>query len=285
MLPQRRSVLYRNSELNTFLRSRSVSRRDTVFGFLAVMSVIGWAYIGLASDAVQINEVKAQGLTQLDELDVTHEVFTLLDGQSQWTLLSKRHAGNIDKAWLEKALQERIFAASVKIDRITPKTIHLTIQERSKRLILHSRQWYYWLDLQGVVTAELTDAEKRDAQARLLGQKKAELADAPIIKQNTAEPLAEGYVFGNDQMIKEWIQWNDRLRLAGLEFRELEPPQTSSTKLAVLSAYGEEVFFDITSPLETQVKTYTTFKKTDEGKAKTYEYVDARVPGRVYTRE
>lgn len=283
--PRRRSVLYRNSELNDFLRSRSFSRRDTVFGLFGAIAIIGWIYVVMMSDAFQINEVNAHGLQTLDQLDVTKEVFRALDERQGWHPWPARHAWFLDAKALENTLKERLFAANVTVKKGYGQTIEVTIEERAKRIVFHSRQQYMWVDLHGVVTAELDEAEKKDAQARLLGQKAAAPGDAPIIKRNLDDAISQGFTAGDAREVKEWIELHDRLRRAGMDMREFTPPGVSSTQLEVLAQNGEEVIMDITSPLDMQVKTYQAFKKTKEGNKKIYDYVDVRVPGRVYVKE
>lgn len=283
--PRRRSILYRNSELNDFLRSRSFSRRDTVFGLFGAIAIIGWIYVVMMSDAFQVNEVKANGLQALDQLDVTKEVFHALDARTGWRPWPARHSWFINQAELENTLKERLFAANVTLKKGYGQSIEVTIEERAKRIIFHSRQQYAWVDLHGVVTSELEDAEKKDAQARLLGQKTAAAGDAPIIKRNLDEGISQGFTAGDAREVKEWIELHDSLRRSGMNMREFTPPNVSSTQLSVLAQNGEEVIMDITASLEMQVKTYQAFKKTKEGAKKTYDYVDVRVPGRVYVKE
>lgn len=281
----RRSVRYRNSELNDFLRSRSFSRRDTVFGLFGIIAVIGWSYVILMSDALQINEVRATGLQALDETDVTKEVFRILDDRQQWRPWPKRHSWFLDEKALETVLRERLFAANVTVKKHFGQSIDITVEERAKRIIFHSRQQYAWVDLHGIVTSELNDTEKKDAQARLLGHRKANANDAPIVKRNLDEGISQGFTTGDIREVKEWIELHDSLRKAGMEFREFTPPTVSSTQLEVLAQNGEEVIMDITASIDMQVKTYQSFKKTDEGEKKLYDYIDVRVPGRVYVKE
>ncbi len=283
--PRRRSVLYRNSELNDFLRSRSFSRRDTVFGLFGVIAIIGWIHVVLMSDAFQINEVKANGLQALDELDVTKEVFRILDTREGWRPWPKRHSWFLDQSKLEETLKERLFAANVTVKKGYGQSIEITVEERAKRIVFHSRQQYAWVDLHGVVTSELDDAERKDAQARLLGQRAATAGDAPIIKRNLEENVSQGFTAGDSREVKEWIELHDNLKRAGMLFREFTPPSVSSTQLDVLAQNGEEVRMDITASIEMQVKTYQAFKKTKEGAKKIYDYIDVRVPGRVYVKE
>lgn len=285
MLGRRRSLLYRSSELNTYLRSRTFTKRDSVFGILAIIAILGWCYVVFMSSWLHISEVYAENLHQIDAVELKREVFAILDSDPRWRPWPKRHRWFIDKERLQIQLKERLFAQRVEVVNTSSAQLQLTIQERSKRIILHSRQWYGWVDLQGVVTTELTDNERRDAQSILLGQRAWNKGDAPIIKKNLDEAPNEGFVITTESEMKDWLYWHDQLISHGLSLRELVPPTASSTRLVALSGFDEEVIFDITTPLDLQVKTYNEFKKTTEGARKRYEYVDVRVPGRAYVKE
>ena len=237
------------------------------------------------SDAFQINNVQATGLQALDEMDVIKEVFRALDARPQWRPWPKRHSWFLDEKALEEDLKEHLFAANVTVKKGYGKTISITLEERAKRIIFHSRQQYAWVDLHGIVTSELNETERKDAQARLLGHRKANANDAPIIKRNLDEGISQGFTTGDVREVKEWIELHDLLRKSGMDVREFTPPTVSSTQLEVLAQNGERIIMDITASIEMQSKTYQAFKKTSEGTKKIYEYIDVRVPGRVYVKE
>lgn len=275
-----RAARYSSGDWNRAARAERWNKRTAVFGMLAITAIVGWAYVLLMSPLFMVNDIQISGIKTMDPLEVTKETFQVLDSRGGGPDWLKRHIWFINREDLQNQLKDRIFAANVTVDKSWPNVLRLTIEERSKRMIFHSKQQYFWVDLQGVTTAELTADEKHDAQARLLGQHAAQSGDAPIIKHNFDDPIAIGYGVTDMRGAREWLDLADQLTKNGMPYREVEPPDASSTRFNVLSNDGYDVVMDITTPIDLQVQTYLAFKsaKTD---LKGVDYVDVRVPGRV----
>lgn len=265
-------------------QGRASSTRP-VYVLLGIAASIGWAYVLLASDAFLINQVDAKGLRALDPIDVSREVFSVLDGREGWRPWPARHTWFIDQAALSEALKTRLFAANVVVDKSSTHILRLKIEERSNRLIFHSRQQYFWVDLQGTASAELSLEERRQAQARILGSRESFSDEPPLIHADLSEPIAEGYRVVDSSQVKLWITLTDDMTKAGLAYREFEPPMDASTSLAIIkSAEGYPIYTDIADPIEPQLKSYLSFKKNQPANVKVTEYVDVRIPGRIYVK-
>ena len=55
--------------------------------------------------------------------------------------------------------------------------------------------------------------------------------------------------------------------------------------MKVLGPQGQEVLMDVMIPLDLQVRTYLAFIQAKPKGLKNAEYIDVRVPGRVYLKE
>jgi len=273
------------SDINHALRRQRFSKRNAVFLLLGAVALLGWPYLLLTNEVFSINMVEARGLKALDPIEVNREVFKVLDSREGWRPWPARHAWFVNKEELEQQLKERLFVANVIVDKNYNNILRLIIEERSKKVIYHSRQQYYWVDIQGVATQALSDEEKKMAQARLLGQKLSTPDDAPIIKTNLDFEIQPGMILADSRRAKEWIKLSEDLRSYKLLYREIEPPTTSSTLFKVLSHEGFDVLMDITAPIELQVKTYQGFIKAKPKDLKPLDYIDVRVPGRIYLKE
>jgi hypothetical protein len=272
-------------DINRALRQQRFSKRNAVFLILGAVALFGWPYVLFMSDAFTVNAVEVRGLKTLDPVDVTREVFHVLDARGEWRPWPSRHAWFIDQEALKMQLKDRLFISDVVVDKSYNNILRLSIEERSKKVIYHSHQQYFWVDIQGVATAELSDDERKSAQARLLGQRTPNSDDAPIIKNDLDETINQGFVLADSRRAKEWIKLAEDLKSYKLLYREIEPPTASSTLFTVLSQEGYDVLMDITAPLDLQVKTYQAFMKSKPKDLKPLDYVDVRVPGRVYLKE
>ncbi len=257
----------------------------SVYVLLGIAACVGWAYVLLASDAFLINRVDAEGLHAMDPVEVSREVFAVLDERKGWRPWSTRHSWFIDRVDLGEVLKTRLFAADVIVDKSPTHILRLKIEERSNRLIFHSRQQYFWVDLQGTATAELSVDERRQAQARILGSREAFYDEPPLVHADLQEPIAEGYRVVDSSQVKFWITLTDDMTKAGLAYREFEPPMDASTSLAIIkSTEGYPIYTDIADPIEPQLKSYLSFKKNQPANIKVTEYVDVRIPGRIYVK-
>jgi len=274
-----------HGDLTRAFRERRASKRQTVFVILGIFAVVGWLYIFFISDFFIVNSVQVEGIKNLDPVDVNREVLAILDSREGWRPWPKRHLLFINTEELKTKLNDRLFVANVTVDKKLRNVLRLKIEERAKRFVLHSKQQYAWIDLQGVVTDELTLDEKKNVQARLLGQRVADPDEPPVIKRNLDEMVSSGYsVFSNTES-KESISVSEQLMGLGLAYREIEPPGASSTLMKVLSPQGQEVLMDVTVPLDLQVQTYLAFIQAKPKGLENAEYIDVRVPGRVYLKE
>ena len=274
-----------HGDLTRAFRERRASKRQTVFVILGIFAVIGWLYVFFISDFFIVHSVQVEGIKNLDPVDVNREVLAILDSREGWRPWPKRHLLFINTEELKTKLNDRLFVANVTVDKKLRNVLRLKIEERAKRFVLHSKQQYAWIDLQGVVTDELTLDEKKNIQARLLGQRVADSDEPPVIKRNLNEMVSSGYsVFSNTES-KKFISVSEQLMGLGLAYREIEPPGASSTLMKVLGPQGQEVLMDVMIPLDLQVRTYLAFIQAKPKGLKNAEYIDVRVPGRVYLKE
>lgn len=272
-------------DLHHAFRARRVSKRNAVFTLLGCTAVLGWLYVIFMSQLFIVNEVQAEGLKTLDQLDVTREVLAALDERGEWRPWPKRHALFLDEESLKEKLKTRLFVANVTVDKSHFNILRLKIEERAKRFVLHSRQQYFWIDLQGVATDELSLDEKKHVQARLLGNRSISPDEPPVVKRNLEDVISSGYTVFTADESKQWIQVSDQIVRAGLLYREIEPPGSSSTLLNVLGPEGYDIHMDLTSPIGVQVRTYQAFIKAKPSDIDKVQYIDVRVPGRVYLKE
>jgi len=190
-----------------------------------------------------------------------------------------------DELELENLLKDRLFVSNVTVDKKGHNILRLKVEERVKNFILHSKQQYVWVDHQGVVTQQLSTDEKSHVQALLLGQRSPDNSEPPIIKRNLDDEASSGFQVFSGNEAKKWISLVEQLRALNVSYREFEPPGVSSTIMKVLSKEGYELLMDITVPLDIQLETYNAFLKAKPKDVDQVEYIDVRVPGRVYLKE
>ena len=282
---RKRWIPWSSGDLTKAFQARRASKRRTTFLILSVCAIVGWSYVLFFSDLFIVSETQVEGVENLDPIDVHREVLASLDergGRRPWP---KRHIFFLDERELQNKLKDRLFVSSVTVDKSGRNILRLKIEERLKKFVLHSRQQYAWVDYQGVVTKELSMEEKKHVQALLLGHRSSKSSEPPVIKRNLDELVSSGYQAFSSNEAKEWISMAERLRDLNVSYREFEPPGTSSTIMKVLTEEGYDVLIDVTVPLDIQIATYNAFIKAEPVEAGQVEYIDVRVPRRVYLKE
>ncbi|MSR85397.1 hypothetical protein EXS71_03115 [Candidatus Uhrbacteria bacterium] len=260
------------------------NRRGRIFDFLALIAVVGWLYIFFISDLFLINTIQVVGAGKIDTADVSREVLSVLDHRASWRPWPGRHAWFIDREALAQQLQTALFLEEALVDKSYTHILRLSIKERSQKLIFYSHQQYVWADTHGAVMDDLTPSERKDAQARILGSRPALVDDPPLVHHDLDERMIHGYRVADDLQVKQWVESTSQAMKAGFLYRELNPPGASSTKAIFITAQGDKVFVDLAAPLEPQFKGYLTFKKYQPKDLKVTEYVDVRIPGKVFVK-
>ena len=284
MATTQRAMSAATGDINRRLRVEKNHKRQAVFFILAVCAVVGWIYVVFVSNAFAVNDIEVSGTKALDAMDIKREVFNVLDEKQGNWLIPSRHAWFINRDQLKKELISRLFVNSVTVDNSYTNVLRLSIEERSKRFVFHSHKQYFWVDLHGVATDALTPEEAHDIQTRLIGTRPVRSDEPPVIKRDLDDTINAGYVIADMPQAKEWIKLADQVKASNLAYREIEPPTVSSTLMKVLSPEGYNVLMDITTPIDLQVRTYQAFIQNKPKDVGNPQYVDVRVPGRVYLK-
>ncbi|MDO8584282.1 MAG: hypothetical protein Q7R83_03840 [bacterium] len=260
------------------------ARTRAVFRLLGLVAILGWLYVIFISDLFCIKDIRASGLKTLDPMEVKREVLATLDERGYWRPWPARHGWFIDRERLAETMNERFFADNVAVDKSYGHILRLMVEERSNRIIFHSHQQYLWVDLHGAAINELDEDSKKTVQAILLGQRQMTANDTPIIHQDLDEQVASGYSVATTEHLRSWITIASALTKNGLWFRELEPHASSTASLRVITSDGLPLIMDPSADLLPQIQAYQAFKKSKPKDINAAEYIDVRIPGRIYVK-
>ncbi|MDP3793236.1 MAG: hypothetical protein Q8R07_00610 [Candidatus Uhrbacteria bacterium] len=268
-------------------RDHSQPRSGTrgVFYFLGAIVFIGWLYIFFMSDLFVINSVEVQGARSLDAIDVSREVLQILDERPVRRPWPARHAWFVDKPHLIRELSQRLFVTNASVDKTYLNVLRLKMEEQTRKFIFHSHQQYVWVDLQGTVLHELMPDERQRAQARILGSKLPTPDDPPMFHRDLDDRVVIGQSVADASTVKAWLQIASETILEGMKYREFDLPKTSTSSRAILkSAEGESVVIDVMEPIGPQIRAYLVFKESQPKNIKAIQYIDVRIPGKVYVK-
>ncbi len=252
---------------------------------LAFVALMGWVDLLFVSDWLSVRDVQVKGLKQLESAEIAKATFVILEERGVWRPWPARHGWFIDKERVARELQKRFFAEKVTVDKINNNVLRLKIEERAKRIIIRSQHQYLWMDINGFVTSELNFEERQNIQSRLLGQRSLSIDDIPIVHLNDAQELHVSEIAASENDVRKWIQSASQITKEGFLYREMVPPDhPSGTTATFVSQEGYKVYLDLAEPLQAQVRSYLAFLRSRRTNAKISEYVDARIPGKVYVK-
>jgi hypothetical protein len=260
--------------------------RSLAFLILGICAVLGWAYVFLQSDLFCLRAIETNPLKEVRGFDVSKKVFDILDIEIGWRPWQSRHTWFIPRKTLEEKLKEELFAESVSVEGVSKNILRLFIQERSHRLVGYNEEHFIWINLQGEKDADLMRDERREILARIQGQKKPTAYDPPILRMESLEESgASSTMLLAPEEVKRLIELGENAIKAGLLYRYIETPRSSSTLKTLIDDTGRRVLLD-TGDLPLIKKGLEGYKALREGSKipKGTQIIDLRVPGKIFLK-
>lgn len=255
---------------------------------------IGWglAVTCLASSFVwfifvsgywNVRTLDIQGLQDLNRGEVSAATFDILDHGS-WKPWSRRNIFFLQPEQLSRDLKELLFADEVLVDKKYPNVLRLIMKERKRSVILFSKNQFLHVDITGVITGEVEGQSLSRARSQLAGAARADAAHMPLIACELAELTAPGYQATTAQGVRRWIEAHKELVMLGLRFRYLALDQPASNTLKIVSDQGYVILIDLNLSLAPQIESYKKFLRTQPKNFIAKEYVDLRIPGKIFVK-
>jgi hypothetical protein len=261
-----------------------LTRSNWVIGSLLVISCVALSVLWFFyfSGFWSISDIQVGQLQMLDRGEVVSSTYEILDQHSApW---NRRNIFLIDTDELISGLRERLFAESVTVEKSYPNVLRLIIKERQRSVVVASGSQLLNVDTDGIVTGE---AEGDDAdQSRLLlnGVAVADQTHHPVVETDLSEAVTTGYQAADAGEVKRWIESYRAFIGSGMRFRYLHLTSPTSTTVYVVSTGGYRVIMDMLQPLDPQIETFLKFLRTKSKDYPIYEYVDVRIPGKLYVK-
>lgn len=147
-----------------------------------------------------------------------------------------------------------------------------------------SKNQFLVIDMVGVVAGEAGENAAQEARDMLSGKVLANPHLTPLIVCNLPELVTVGYQATDQETVKAWIEAYRAFIASGLKFRYLELSEPKAESLRLAMEDGWEVIFDLSRGLQAQIETYKKFVQSKPRGFKAEQYVDVRVPGKIYVK-
>lgn len=270
----------RKREEGTFSSARktaTASRRNAVLFILVLAAIGGWLYVFFGSGFFRVTEIQAGELVYANRGEVVSKVFDVIDRQGKG-----RNLLLLDIPALEAALESELYAENVTVDKLYPHILRLNVQERQSRVIVIANQEFYLIDRHGIGVERISSEEEAAVLQRIADPSTASSQDLPVLRVNGNVAFEPGEPFVSGWMVEGWLQAFEALQEAAFGYRQAQLDYVTSTKL-ILDLYDpHDVYMDLLAPMNPQINGYYAFMDAKESEMQVHEYVDVRVPGKVY---
>jgi hypothetical protein len=274
----------RSREEGTFSATRQTaktSRRNAVIVILAACAVGGWLYVFFGPNFFRVTQVDVGDLLYSDRGEVMSIVFDTLDerGKMSW---NRRNILLVDIPALEQELETRLYAENVTVDKVYPHILRLNVQERQSTVIVIANNEFYLVDRSGIGVERISSEEEAAVLQRIADPSSTSPQDLPVLTVHGRVQFEPGQEFVSEWTVLRWLEAFRALGDASFGYRKAEVDYATSTKL-ILDLYEPyDAYFDLLAPMPPQINGFYAFMRAKSDDATIREYVDVRVPGKVY---
>lgn len=176
----------------------------------------------------------------------------------------------------------KFFVGGIIVDKSYPNILRLKIKERQRSVVLVTRNNMYVVDDYGVVTDLADDKTISNARSYLISPSPIETPKEVYIINSVTSTYDKGQVFTDSSRVRRWLDTSNKLREAGIWFKALDIGSNPTDSITVILKENKNVLMGTNDLLDSQIETLRQFLATKPNMDQIYEYIDVRVPGKVY---
>jgi hypothetical protein len=248
-----------------------------VFVFL-ILSALWFLFF---SGYFSVGEFEINDLNVLERDVVIGEVGRFLD-EGDVIIKDKRNIFFVDEKSVADHLMNTFFIDSATVDKVYPNILRLKIKERQRSVILVTKNNIYIVDDYGVIT-DYADQETVAITRQFLSSSvPVDSLKEIFIVTPTSTNYQIGTQYTESKNVRSWLELAEKLRNAGIWFKAIQKDQVELGILRIILKENKEVIIDEDIPLDAQIDTLRQFLQTKPVWDDIHEYVDVRIPGRIY---
>lgn len=221
------------------------------------------------------NPVEREGVVQV--------VYKILD-EGPWKPWDKRNIFFVNAMTLSTSVQEQLFAEHVTVEKSFPNILRLIIQERQRSVVLVSRDTQFLVDTKGIISGETDPATRAFVNKLLARTSFPDLSSVPVLVTNLAQEITIGSQVSDADRVKRWITAHRELVSGQVKFRYMSIDTLESSLGHLKAEDGTSILIDLDMPLKPQIETYLKFIQHKQKNVVVQEYIDVRVPGKIFIK-
>ena len=263
---------------------RPTSPRNRWIGVCIALGAISAAAVWFlfVSHFWSISEIEVYGAPDADRGDVEQASYAAMDNSS-WKPWDKRNIFFVNASSVAMTVQQKLFAQSVTVEKDYPNILRLNVVERQRSVVLYSHGQQLLVDTSGAIAGSTDERTGAYMESLLSGKITADANKLPLIVVDLDQNVSSTQVT-DEATVKLWIESYRALMQGGVRFRYMAFDRPDSSLARLKAPDNTDVLVDLDLPLAPQIATYTVFtdnkKKTDI----VTQYIDVRVPGKIFVK-
>lgn len=253
-------------------------KRSLFISFL-VISILWFVFY---SGYFAVSRYEVGELNVLSREAVIGEMEAYFNQPKEWPW-GNRNIIILDPKKIEDHLASNFFIESVIVDKLYPNILRLNIQERQRSVVLVTKTGVYVIDDYGVVT-DLADTNTASTTLKVLTDPSpVDMSKEVLIISSVTSTYDKGQIYVESNKVRQWLDLTIKLRDAGIWFKGLDigsEPDTDTLNLVLKENIS--VLIELDDTLDLQIETLRQFLNTKPDLSQVQDYIDIRVPGKIY---
>lgn len=260
---------------------RKSSNSWMAYFLVGLFFILGVLWFLFFSKFFTITNFEINQLNVLERDVVVGEIGSFLDGQPG-VLKDKRNLLLIDTEEIKNHILDTFFVESVTVDKVYPNILRLKIKERQRSVILVTNNKIYIVDDYGVITDFADEATASTTKKFLSSTVPVDSLKEIFVVASTSTIYEKGFEYTNSKRVRNWLDLVEKLREAGIWFKALYLDEKEPGIVRIILKENKNVVIDADAPLDIQVETLRQFIQSKPEWDEIHEYIDVRIPGRIY---
>ncbi|MFZ6014815.1 MAG: cell division protein FtsQ/DivIB [Patescibacteria group bacterium] len=234
------------------------------------------------SSFFDIEKIEINDLAVLQKDVLAGEMGEYIDSRADKWPWGRRNIFVFDIKKLEEFIKDEFFVENVTVDKEYPNILRLKLQERQRSVILVSKNQIYIVDDYGVITSLADSGTASSTKLYLTSSAPIESSKEIYIIAPTSTDYQIGFEYTKPEIVRSWLDLAKDLRDSGIWFKAIELDLDFDSMVKVILKENKKVYFDMSEAAVMQIETLRQFIQTKPNWDDIHEYIDVRVPGRIY---
>jgi POTRA domain, FtsQ-type len=251
------------------------------YALFVLFIIFGFIWFVFFSHFFTITNFEISNLNVLEKQAVVGELVSFLDSQNSF-VNDKRNIFIVDEEKIATHVMNTFFVESVTVDKSYPNILRLKIKERQRSVILVTKNKIYIVDDYGVITDFADEVTASTTKNFLSSTVPLDTLKEIFVIAPTSTIYTKGFEYTDSQRVRNWLELVEKLREAGIWFKALYLDENEAGIVRIILRENKDVVIDVDAPLDIQIETLRQFIQSKPKWEDIHEYIDVRIPGRIY---